>query len=96
MENRYHYLGRQKSVLFISIYMSAYGNSKPPVSKKAYLLSFILKLATIKKIIIDISIINNELLYVQELVPILLVTYYIKWVTTSWTDGNNKLTSKLF
>ena len=26
-------------------------------------------------------------LYVQELVTHFIVTYYIKWVTTSWTDG---------
>ena len=30
----------------------------------------------------------REVLCVQEVVtPIHLVTYYIKWVTTSWTDG---------
>ena len=28
------------------------------------------------------------ILYVQEVVTLYLVTYYIKWVTTSWTDGS--------
>ena len=30
------------------------------------------------------------ILYVQEVVtPLDIVTYYIKWVTTSWTHSNN-------
>ena len=27
--------------------------------------------------------------------PIYIVTYYIKWVTTSWTDGNKLLRTDL-
>ena len=58
---------------------------------------FILKLATIKEIKIDILIINNTLLYVQELLQVLhLTSNYIKWVTTSCTDGNDKIISTLF
>ena len=30
---------------------------------------------------------NGQVLYVQEVVTRLLVTYYIKWVTISWTNG---------
>ena len=35
-------------------------------------------------------------LYVQEVVcPFCILTYYIKWITTSWTDGR-KNADKIF
>ena len=28
-----------------------------------------------------------QILYAQEVVPIYIVSYYVKWVTTSWAGG---------
>ena len=35
---------------------------------------------------------QGYLLYVQEVVILYIVTYYIKWTTTSWTNGTEKHT----
>ena len=43
------------------------------------------------RIISSIMLVRNDTAqFMDSFYPFYIVTYYIKWVTTSWTDGNLK------